>query len=401
MNGRAPSASPETGPAAGVTLFAGQSAPPPDRHVVRQILRFARHARDNGFPVGIDESLDALRFAEAADLMDQGEIRWGLRALFCASTADWERFDDLFDSFWIYRGQRTEVRVSGAAPRPGGDAERPEAQRLGIEGGASGGDAGETPGGASAAERLAGTDFRHLHDARDLEAVHALAERLARRMRWRLSRRRRVRARGRVIDLRNTIHKSLRHGGTPMKLAFKRRHPRPLKLVVILDASGSMSLYSSFFVRFIRGIVESFAESEAYVFHTRLVHLSAALREKDIERAVERMSMMSAGWGGGTRIGECLRTFNRHHAKSALNSRSVVMIVSDGYDTGPPELLAAQLKKLRGRAKRVIWLNPLLGWQGYEPVAQGMSAALPYVDLFAPAHNLESLTALEPYLCKL
>lgn len=401
MSGAGRSAGPESGPAAGVTLFAGQSTAPPDRHVVRQILRFARHARDNGFPVGIDESLDALRFAESADLMDRGEIHGGLRALFCASAADWERFDDLFESYWTYRGQRTEVRVSGSVNRPGGEADAPFAQRLGIEGGNSGGGGDETPGGASAAERLAGTDFRHLHESRDLQAVNELTERLARRMRWRLSRRRRVRARGRVIDLRNTIHKSLMHGGVPMKLAFKRRHPRPLKLVVILDASGSMSLYSGFFIRFIRGIVENFAESEAYVFHTRLVHLSAALREKDIERAVERMAMMSAGWGGGTRIGESLRSFNRYHAKSALNSRSVVMIVSDGYDTGPPEVLAAQLKKLRGRAKRVIWLNPLLGWRGYEPVAQGMAAALPYVDLFAPAHNLESLMALESYLYKL
>ena len=110
---------------------------------------------------------------------------------------------------------------------------------------------------------------------------------------------------------------------------------------------------------------------------------------------------MAQGWSGGTRIGESLATFNRSYAASVLNRRSVVIIVSDGYDTGPPEQLAAELAALRRRARRVVWLNPMLGWQGYEPVARGMAAALPHVDLFAPAHNLESLAALEPYLAGL
>ncbi len=370
--------------------------------VVRQMLRFARHARDNGFVVGIDENLDVLDFARHADLLDKAQLRWGLKTLFCSTAHDWRRFDDLFDSFWVYRDERIELRVSGTVDRPSGEAGEagaPQSEDADDDAVAPGEDG--RIGGASAAERLAGTDFRYLEDAEAREAVYALAERLARRMRSRLSRRRRIKSHGRVIDLRNTIHRSLRYGGTPFSLAFRRRHPRPLKLVVILDASGSMSLYSTFFMRFTRGVVENFAESEAFVFHTRLVHLSAALREKNVERALERMAVMSAGWGGGTRIGESLRSFNANYARQVLHSRTVVMIVSDGYDTGPPELLAEQLKKLRGRAKRVVWLNPLLGWEGYEPVARGMSAALPHIDLFAPAHNLESLLALESYLAKI
>lgn len=382
-----------------VVAFAAPGMQHDDSPLVLKILRFARQARDNGFAIGIEETLDALEFASRSDFLDREALRWGLRTLFCSSPDDWERFDDLFNSYWFYGSERTILRVSGALPRPGGEGEAAPAEQFGLGGDAVAAD--ETVSGASARERLEGTDFRHLASERDLQAVHDLAARLAKRMRWRLSRRRRVRARGRTIDLRNTIHRSLRHGGTPLELAYRRRYPRPLKLVVMLDASGSMSLYSTFFIRFIRGIVESFAQSEAYVFHTRLVHLSAALREKDIERAVERMAVMSAGWGGGTRIGESLKTFNRHHAKSAINSRTVVMIVSDGYDTGPPELLAAQVKKLRGRAKRVVWLNPMIGWRGYQPVARGMAAALPHVDLFAPAHNLESLARLAPYLERL
>ncbi|MDJ0949878.1 MAG: VWA domain-containing protein [Alphaproteobacteria bacterium] len=383
----------------GTDVPAAPGGPEADKRIVRKVLAFARQARDNGFPVGIEEALDALTLAGGLDLLDRDELRRGLRTLFCSSTTDWERFDDLFDSFWFYGSERTVLRISGSLARPGGAGETPGMAPRGFGGETDAAD--ETAGGASRAERLEGTDFRHLHGDRDLQAVQDLSERLARRMRWRLSRRHRLRRRGRVVDLRNTIHKSLRHGGMPLDLAYRRRHPRPLKLVMLLDASGSMNLYSTFFIRFIRAVVENFAQAEAFIFHTRLVHISAVLRERDLEKAIDRMNILSAGWGGGTRLGASLKTFNDNYAKQVLNARSVVMILSDGYDTGPPEALGRELGRLRKRAHRTVWLNPLLGWQGYEPVAQGMAAALPHLDLFAPAHNLESLAALEPYLCRL
>jgi uncharacterized protein with von Willebrand factor type A (vWA) domain len=185
-----------------------------------------------------------------------------------------------------------------------------------------------------------------------------------------------------------------------MRLAFRRRRLKPLRLVVILDASGSMSVYSAFFLRFIRGVIDNFRDADAYVFHTRLVHIGPALRERNVERAVERLSLLTAGWAGGTRIRRVLRAFSRGHAAGLLNGRTVVMIVSDGYDTRPPELLAEELRLIR-RAPG--------GWSGFpddrlgrlRAAAAGMRAALPHIDLFAPAHNLESLRALEPYLARL
>jgi uncharacterized protein with von Willebrand factor type A (vWA) domain len=176
---------------------------------------------------------------------------------------------------------------------------------------------------------------------------------------------------------------------------------KPLRLVVLLDGSGSMEPYTAFFVRFLHGVVDAFREAEAFVFHTRLAHVSASLRDRDVARAVDRLSLMAQGIGGGTRIGECLATFNRWHAKRVITTRTAVMIVSDGYDTGAPERLADEMQRLRRRCRRIIWLNPLIGWRDYTPEARGMQAALPYVDLFAPAHNLESLAALEPYLARI
>jgi uncharacterized protein with von Willebrand factor type A (vWA) domain len=216
----------------------------------------------------------------------------------------------------------------------------------------------------------------------------------------RLVRRQRPRRQGRRLDLRRTIHRNISHGGTPIDLVWRRRKIKPLRLVILLDASGSMSLYTAFFVRFIHGVVDAFAEAEAFVFHTRLAHVSESLRDRDVERAIDRMSLMAQGLGGGTRIGESLATFNRWHAKRVINSRTAVMIVSDGYDTGEPELLANEMRRLRRRCRRIIWLNPLIGWEGYAPEARGMQAALPFIDLFAPAHNLASLAALEPYLAR-
>ncbi len=252
-----------------------------------------------------------------------------------------------------------------------------------------------------AVEALASTDIRHIVDPDEIARTHALAARLARKMRARLVRREQARRSGPRLDLRRTIHRSISHGGTPVELAWRRRKRKPLRLVVLLDASGSMSLYTAFFVRFLHGVVDAFREAEAFVFHTRLAHVSPSLRDRNVTRAVEKLSLMAEGIGGGTRIGESLATFNRWHAKRVINSRTVVMIVSDGYDTGEPERLAEEMRRLRRRCRRIVWLNPLIGWNDYSPAARGMQAALPSIDLFAPAHNLESLAALEPYLARI
>ena len=152
---------------------------------------------------------------------------------------------------------------------------------------------------------------------------------------------------------------------------------------------------------FPKAVVDHFREAEAFVFHTRLVHVSPSLHDRNVSRAVDRLSLMAQGIGGGTKIGESLADFNRWHAKRVINSRTAVIIVSDGYDTGEPTRLGAEMRQLRRRCRRIVWLNPLIGWRDYAPEARSMKAALPYIDLFAPAHNLESLAALEPYLARI
>ena len=376
----------------------------------QRLAGFAQVLRANGFKVGIAETRDALAILGSPAAARPSSLEAALRALFCATHSDWEKFDEIFQAFW--RGTRRAQSLTGSADG------KPPSRRLADAGAAQGaagqpdhvqrlgGDDGAAEGrgrreGASGADNLLAADLRHVTDPADVARANALAARLARTMRARLVRREQVRRHGRRLDLRRTIHRNVSHGGTPIDLAWRRRKIKPLRLVVLLDASGSMNLYTAFFVRFLHGVVDAFREAEAFVFHTRLAHVSASLRDRDVARAVDRLGLMAQGIGGGTRIGDSLATFNRWHARRLINSRTAVMIVSDGYDTGEPERLGAEMRRLRRRCRRIIWLNPLIGWRDYSPQARGMQAALPYVDLFAPAHNLESLAALEPYLARI
>lgn len=381
----------------------------------RRLTGFARTLRDNGFAVGLAESRDALMILASPIAQRPTALMPALRALFCATRAEWERFDEIFQAYWLGRGVRSRPRAA-AAPAQGNLSSRTPAEAAAQSRQLNKPDQAESDDGtgsddlsnrqphrrkAASAERLTSTDLRHIVDPEEIAEVHALAQRLARRMRARLVRRQQARRHGRRLDLRRTIHRSVSRGGTPIDLAWRRRKRKPLRLVVLLDASGSMNLYTTFFVRFLHGVIEAFRESEAFVFHTRLAHVSASLRDRDVARAVDRLSLMAQGIGGGTQIGECLATFNRWHAKRIIHARTAVMIVSDGYDTGEPERLGAEMRRLRRRCRRIIWLNPLLGWDGYAPEARGMRAALPHVSLFAAAHNLDSLAALEPHLARI
>jgi uncharacterized protein len=379
-----------------------------------RLAGFARMLRHNGFKVGLAETRDALALLALPLAARASSLKPALRSLFCATHSDWERFDEIFNAYWHGHGMRQARTLSGA--RTAGPAPLRRLAEAAPQQGPSGlpdqtegrhdGDGEDSGGrgrreGASRFENLATTDMRRIVDPADIARTHALAARLARVMRARLVRREQVRRRGRRLDLRRTIHRNVSHGGTLLELAWRRRKIRPLRLVLLLDASGSMSLYTAFFVRFLHGVVDAFREAEAFVFHTRLAHVSASLRDRNVARAVDRLSLMAQGIGGGTRIGESLATFNRWHARRVINSRTAVMIVSDGYDTGEPAQLGEEMRRLRRRCRRIIWLNPLIGWRDYSPQARGMQAALPYVDLFAPAHNLESLAALEPYLARI
>jgi uncharacterized protein with von Willebrand factor type A (vWA) domain len=385
------------------------------RMVSIKLAAFLRTLRDNGFPVGLAEGRDAATLMASDYAGRPGLLRSALKHLFSARKSDWEKFDGLFDAFWLGKRVRSRSLTIGSTKT----ANSPSLKNLQDNGAdapanqsatdqvPSSGDAPDGRGGegkmegASRAENLAEVDFRALADPEQIEQAHLAAARLAKVMRTRLTRRDLARRRGYRLDLRRTIHKNISHGGVPVTLVKRQRKDKPLRLVALLDASGSMSMYTSMFLRFIHGVLDEFREAEAFLFHTRLAFVSDAMKEKDAGRALDRLSLLAQGTGGGTKIGESLKTFNRWHAARVIHSRTVVMIVSDGYETGDAALLGREMAALAKRCRRIVWLNPMMAWKGYAPVAAGIKAALPHVDLYAPANTLQSLTALEPYLAKL
>ena len=210
------------------------------------------------------------------------------------------------------------------------------------------------------------------------------------------------RGRRRRIDLRRTLRGSLRHGGEVLTWSFKEPRTKPRPLVVIADVSGSMERYTRLLLHFVYSLTQGLGQRvEAFTFGTRLTRLSRHLQDRDVERALAAASRAVADWSGGTRIGDCLKVFNYEWARRVLGGGAVVILISDGWDRGEPELLAEEMARLHRSAYRLIWLNPLLGSPEYEPLTRGMKAALPHVDDFLPVHNFESLEALARHLEKL
>jgi uncharacterized protein with von Willebrand factor type A (vWA) domain len=369
-----------------------------------RLTGFAGFLRANGFGVGGGDSPRVLEAAEQVGIFDGKILRWSLKALLCGRGDEWRRFDALFDAYFLRPNKKAfaDSGVVNTGPPEWAGALGDTNVQLPIAAaghGAASEDGGRAERhGASREESLASTDFRDLDRADQVRDIEALMRRFARRLKHLQLRREARFDHGRRLDLQGTIRRSVASGGTPFRLAWKdRRRVRP-RLVLLLDVSRSMSQYSFFFLRLARALCAELADVHCFIFHTRITGVGEALRDPDPWRSQERLHLLAAGWAGGTRIGECLQDFNRRHGARLVHSRTAVILVSDGYDTGEPELLGAALGELRRRARRLVWLNPLLNRPDFRPESRGMQAALPHLDLFAPGADLASIQRILPNL---
>lgn len=230
----------------------------------------------------------------------------------------------------------------------------------------------------------------------------AEARRIIAGMNWRLGTRRTRRkekaVRGDFIDYRRTLRHSLKHGGVPLELRRRRNKEKMRPLVLICDISGSMDRYSRLLLQFVHAMEQGLESVEVFVFSTRLTRITRELRKKNVDAAIEQVVNSVHDWSGGTRIGESIKAFNYEWSRRVLRSGATVVMISDGWDRGDPQLLATEMARLQRSCRRLIWLNPLLGAPGYQPLTQGIRAALPFVDAFLPIHNLKSLEALAELL---
>lgn len=364
-----------------------------------RLAEFPAFLRANGFAVGGGDAVPVLQTAQRSGVLDPHLLRWSLRALLCGRREEWLRFDGLFDAWflpanrWQQPGRR---QVESGVLGIGGPGAMRDADRRADDD--EDDDAARPRDAASAQERLASTDFGGLTQREHMQDIEALMRRFARRLRHQRLRREASSRRGRRLDLPTTIRRSVASGGTPLHLAWKdRRRVRP-RLVLLIDVSRSMEPYAFFYLRLARALGAELTDVHSYIFHTRITAVSQALHDPDPWRAQHRLHLIAEGWAGGTRIGDSLAQFNREHAPRVVHSRTAVVVLSDGYDTGDPEHLSDALRALRRRARRVVWLNPLCSRPGYAPICQGMQAALPHLDLLAPAADLASLEAALPPL---
>ena len=374
--------------------------------LLANLLHFPRMLRHAGLPVSLDQTLSFARALEWLDLSRRDQVFHAARALLVTRHETLRLFETLFNSFWRLAkdGEAPGSRRHPRAPRQDRDRRRPfdvvsymayKARRFDTEI-----EVADRAGTASEQEVLQHKSFSEM-TPEELARVRRLVD----EMRWRASQRRTRRfvaaSRGEVVDLRRVLRQVAKTGYVPPRPKWRRRKIKQRPVVLIADISGSMAKTSRLVLQLFFSVSHSLKQVECFTFGTRLSRVTPQLRLKNIDHALEEASREVLDWSGGTRIGDCLGAFNRQWSRRVLRRGAVTLIVSDGWERGDTTRLANEMRYLKHRCHRLIWLNPLAGHHDYRPRASGMAAAMPFIDDFLPIHNLDSLEQLADHLFRL
>ena len=365
------------------------------------LFLFARQLKEKGLKITPARVTDAFRSLEGIDLSNRRDFAEALKANFVSSRKEFAIFSEVFRYFWGRTGDLPPKEIISADKGLEGDKDLQEgplaAAREDAPPPAERNDEKSLSTGYSPQEVFLVKDFNQ-YSLEDQGVLEKETARLISRWVMRVSRRRRPAAKGREMDFRRTIRKAVRNGGEILELVRRQRKVKPLKIISLCDVSGSMEASTRFTLQFIFGLQKAFRRSEAFVFSTRLTRITDVVKKNQRMNALTLLGRKVQDWSGGTRLGPCLKTFNEIWGKRMAAGSAVVILFSDGWDRGDPALLEAEMKRLKRRAHRIIWMNPLLGTPGYQPLTQGMRTALPYIDYFLPANDLKSLRGLEEIL---
>jgi uncharacterized protein len=390
---------------------------PAGRRLLGRAVGFGRALRAAGLGIDIGASVDFARTLELVDLADRDQVHAAGAAVFVRRKDDLEVYDAVFARYWrpgtlVAPGE--EIELADLVPPeegeqgleamlPGDERQATPEDRSGMpvpSEGSSADEAGDadvqviSPDAYSHLESLRHKDFDRMTPA-ELRDAERLVDLLTPKLERRRTRRYELHPHGRRLAPRAMFRKNLATGGEILEWVWRRPTERPRPLTVICDISGSMERHSRLLLRFVQALSASSAvRTESFVFGTRLTRVTRLLRDRDRDRALQRVADTVTDWAGGTRIGESFREFNLHWARRSLRSSAVVIIVSDGWDRGDPALVAVETARLRRSCHRLVWLNPLAGTPGYQPLAAGMRAALPYIDDFLAAGTVASLERL-------
>ncbi len=373
---------------------------------VARLVSFGRELRALGLPVGTGRILTFVRAVAALGVAERDDVYWAGRATLVSARRDIDAFDEAFAAWLRRTAPEGDLRIELDLPAPGEGVDwgaqppdlevragRSSASWSGAEDDDDPDEDASIPIVASAAEVLREKSFAELTDDEQAR-VAALIRRLAVHVPSERTRRTRAAAKGAVFDVRRTLRRSLRTQGEPFDRAWRARGTRRRPLVLLLDVSGSMAPYSRALLQFAFAAMAAGRRVEVFVFGTRLTRVTRTLRTRDPDRALHEIGRLVRDWEGGTRIGESLKTLLDGWSQRAALRGAVVVMCSDGLERGDPELLRAQMTRLRRLAHRLVWVNPLKGSPRYEPLARGMAAALPSVDVFLSGHNLARVEEL-------
>ena len=375
------------------------------------LLAFGRALKELGVKVSLSQVIDVSRAVEFVDLADKEDFRALLRSNLISQKEDFPVFDMLFDCFWreqsYERVPMETLEIQGtpteSGAQEGGDEEGLEeavAETVATENvPLENLDEFSVPT-YSPQELLNRKDFSEM-GVEESRAIARAILLIATKIATQISRRKKLGRKGNVVDPRWTMRRNMKYGGEIIDLVNRKRRIKKTRVVLLCDVSGSMDCYSRFLIQFMYGLQNELWGVETFVFSTSLSRITHLIRTKDIANALEKISGTILGWSGGTNIGRSLHTFNRNFAPSMVTHRTVVVIISDGWDRGDVSLLEREMQDLKRRCKKIIWLNPLLASDNYEPLCKGMQAALPYLDLFLSVHNVNSLIALGRTLQKM
>jgi uncharacterized protein with von Willebrand factor type A (vWA) domain len=374
--------------------------------LIENLGRFCRILRERGIPVSLDKELDAASALLHIDLLDPLDFYLSIKATLLSRKQDERVFDEAFRLFWTDRTRsglprqmkRRERKVTGLFRQIRKDlvAAGSEEETGNRDETGSGTEDQPIPG-YSPVELLRRKSFEAFTESDLEEMERALAEMVVKLV-TRRSRRLRPSDRGYRIDLRRSFRHTLRYGGELVELAYLERRVEHPRIVLLCDTSGSMDPYSRFLIRFLFSLKRTADQVEVFVFSTSLTRLTSLFSRGEIAEVLDRVSDVARDWSGGTAIGESLDEFLSDYGGQMLGPHSVVVILSDGLDRGDTDSLEHAMRGIRKQAERIIWLNPLAGTQGYEPTCRGMAVAMPFVDHFASAHNLESLEKVIEHL---
>lgn len=377
----------------------------PAGHLLRNMVLFARLLRALGLGVTSAQIQDWIQAVGLLDLRARHDFRDAARAVLVSRREDLDWFDAAFDLFFVARDPRelAEMDLGLLVQRVRRRVQR--RQSVGTAGESPEGEAGSEPPEIDRVQTWSDAEVLRRKDFAELEAPElAMVQTMIRRMDWRLDvrrTRRRVPSRHGLLDLRRSLRRSLGRGGELLEWSRRDRKRKRRPLALVCDISGSMEPYSRILLQFMYVASRGLEKTEAFVFGTRLTRITRQLRARDVDRALRSVHEEVEDFGGGTRIGEALRTFNYVWSRRVLGEGAAVLIISDGWDRGDPEVLGREMARLQRSSFRVIWLNPLLGSPRYEPLTRGIQAALPWIDDFLPIHNLQSLEDLGRHLQRL